>query len=234
MPLIEMCAVEKEYNLGETRVVALKEVNLTIEHGEFIAVWGPSGSGKSTLCNLIGLTDSPTSGTLRFEDQDTRSLTDDSRSDMRSRQFGFIFQNFNLIPVLTALDNVTLPLQIQGVNGNQARKQAEMLLSELGLGRHTRHRPNKLSGGQQQRVAIARALITKPVLVIADEPTANLDSDNAQKIIDIMRETNRVDGTTFIFSTHDQRLLTRVKRKIHLQDGRISTDHQESYVSDMG
>jgi putative ABC transport system ATP-binding protein len=226
MPLIEMRSVQKEYHLGETRVIALNRVDLSIEQGEFIAVWGPSGSGKSTLCNLIGLTDSPTAGTLRFENRDTGALSDNQRSDMRNKQFGFIFQNFNLIPVLTALDNVTLPLQIQGVPSRQARQKAESLLSALGLDQHSSHRPNKMSGGQQQRVAIARALITDPVLVIADEPTANLDSANALKIIDIMRETNRTHGTTFIFSTHDQRLLTRVQRKIHLQDGRISADDQ--------
>jgi putative ABC transport system ATP-binding protein len=226
MPLIEMRSVQKEYHLGETRVIALNRVDLSIEQGEFIAVWGPSGSGKSTLCNLIGLTDSPTAGTLRFENRDTGALSDNQRSDMRNKQFGFIFQNFNLIPVLTALDNVTVPLQIQGVPSRQARQKAESLLSALGLDQHSSHRPNKMSGGQQQRVAIARALITDPVLVIADEPTANLDSANALKIIDIMRETNRTHGTTFIFSTHDQRLLTRVQRKIHLQDGRISADDQ--------
>ena len=227
MPLIEMRAVQKEYRLGETRVIALKQVDLSIKRGEFIAVWGPSGSGKSTLCNLVGLTDSPTAGTVRFEDLDTGVLTDNQRSDMRNRQFGFIFQNFNLIPVLTALENVALPLQIQGVPGRQTRQRAESLLSALGLDQQLRHRPNKLSGGQQQRVAIARALITNPVLVIADEPTANLDSANALKIIDIMREANREHGTTFIFSTHDQRLLTRVQRKIHLQDGRICADGRE-------
>jgi putative ABC transport system ATP-binding protein len=234
MPLIELIAVQKEYRLGLTQVIALKQIDLSIEHGEFIAVWGPSGSGKSTLCNLIGLTDSPTSGTLKLESRDTGSLNDDQRSDMRNKQFGFIFQNFNLIPVLTALDNVALPLQIQGLAGKQSRKQAEKLLAELGLEQHTRHRPNKLSGGQQQRVAIARALITHPALVIADEPTANLDSANAIKIIDIMRETNHRNGTTFIFSTHDQRLLSRVQRKIHLQDGRITADNQETYNDDLG
>jgi putative ABC transport system ATP-binding protein len=234
MPLIELIAVEKEYRLGLTRVTALNQIDLSIEHGEFIAVWGPSGSGKSTLCNLIGLTDYPTSGTLTFESRDMGSLSDDQRSDMRSKQFGFIFQDFNLIPVLTALDNVALPLQIQGFTGKQARKQAEKLLGELGLEQHTHHRPNKLSGGQQQRVAIARALITHPALVIADEPTANLDSANAKKIIDIMRETNRRNGTTFIFSTHDQRLLSRVRRRIRLHDGRIRADNQEVCDDDLG
>ncbi len=224
MTLIEMNTVNKEYHLGETRVVALRQVSLSIDKGEFIAIWGPSGSGKSTMCNLIGLTDSPTSGLLRVEDLDTSQLSDDQRSDMRNRQFGFIFQQFNLIPVLSALDNVALPLQIQGVKTQKARKKAADLLLKLGLEQQTRHRPSKLSGGQQQRVAIARALITDPVLVIADEPTANLDSANAQKIIDIMRETNQDKGTTFIFSTHDDRLLTRVKRKIHLHDGKINED----------
>jgi putative ABC transport system ATP-binding protein len=224
MMLIEMKQIQKDYFLGESRIVALKEIDLTVEKGEFIAVWGPSGSGKSTLCNLMGLTDSPTSGTLMFEGQDTGILSDDDRSEMRNKYLGFIFQSFNLIPVLTALDNVTLPLQIQGVSTRDAKSKAEQLLADLGLSAFTLHRPHKMSGGQQQRVAIARALISDPNLVIADEPTANLDSANALKIIDLMREFNEKKGTTFIFSTHDQRLLDRVKRQIHLQDGLILDD----------
>lgn len=226
LPLVEMKNIKKDYYLGETCITALKNISLVIQKGEFVAAWGPSGSGKSTLCNLMGLTDSHTSGTLKFQGIDVTSLSDNQRSEMRNKYLGFIFQNFNLIPVLSALDNVTLPLQIKGEYGNEARDKAENLLSELGLGDHILHRPHKLSGGQQQRVAIARALITDPNLVIADEPTANLDSKNALKIIDLMREINRTKGTTFIFSTHDQRLLERVKRQIHLQDGLI-LDHVE-------
>lgn len=228
MALIKMKSIQKNYFLGETRIVALKEIDLAIEKGEFIAVWGPSGSGKSTLCNLMGLTDSPTSGRLEFEGQDTGFLSDDDRSEMRNRYLGFIFQNFNLIPVLTALDNVMLPLQIQGVSSRDAKGKAEQLLADLGLSEFTLHRPHKMSGGQQQRVAIARALISDPKLVIADEPTANLDSNNALKIIDLMRDINENKGTTFIFSTHDQRLLDRVKRQIHLQDGLILDDSLKS------
>jgi putative ABC transport system ATP-binding protein len=221
MPLVRLKEVTKDYYLGETRIAALKQIDLVIKKGEFIAVWGPSGSGKSTLCNLIGLTDSPTAGTLIFRDRDTKSLSDDEKSEMRNSFIGFIFQNFNLIPVLSALDNVILPLQIQGVPTGAARKKAEKLMSELGLTDYILHRPHKLSGGQQQRVAIARALITEPSLVIADEPTANLDSENALKIINLMREINDKVGTTFVFSTHDQRLLDRVKRQIQLRDGII-------------
>ena len=224
MPLVVMKDIRKNYYLGETRIAALKQIDLKIDEGEFVAVWGPSGSGKSTLCNLMGLTDNPTSGTFVFQDHDTRSLSDDQRSEMRNHFLGFIFQNFNLIPVLSALDNAILPLQIKGEPSKIAREKANKLLRELGISNYRQHRPHKLSGGQQQRVAIARALITDPKLVIADEPTANLDSANALKIIDLMREINTDKGTTFVFSTHDQRLLDRVKRKIHLQDGTIVQD----------
>lgn len=228
LSLVEMKDIKKDYYLGETRITALKNINLSINKGEFVAVWGPSGSGKSTLCNLMGLTDNHTSGTLLFQGTDVTSLTDDQRSDMRNQHLGFIFQSFNLIPVLSALDNVTLPLLIKGEFGKPSIDAAKELLFELGIGDHILHRPHKLSGGQQQRVAIARALITDPDLIIADEPTANLDSENALKIIDLMREINLTKGTTFVFSTHDQRLLDRVNRQINLQDGLIINDSEIS------
>lgn len=224
VPIVRMQGIYKKYLFGETQIIALKDINLTINRGEFIAIWGPSGSGKSTLCNLIGLIDHPTSGSLEFQGQDIVSWSDDQRSDMRNMHLGFIFQSFNLVPVLSAVDNVMLPLQIQGKGFQQARDKAEHLLTELGLSEYFAQRPHKMSGGQQQRVAIARALITEPDLVIADEPTANLDSVNAIKIIDLMKEINTRWGTTFVFSTHDQRLLERVNRRIHLADGVILED----------
>lgn len=211
--------------MGEESIHALKGIDLRINAGEFVAVWGPSGSGKSTLCNLIGLLDTPTAGAIHLKGQDVTTLPDNRRSEVRNKTMGFIFQSFNLIPVLSALENVMLPLQIAGVSAKVAKQQALERLVEMGLERHKSHRPAKLSGGQQQRVAIARALVSAPALVIADEPTANLDSENAVKIIELMREINNKNGTTFIFSTHDQRLLERVGRQILMHDGEIAEDN---------
>jgi len=224
MPLIELQGVCKEYRLGETVVQALKGVDLKVERREFVAVWGPSGSGKSTLCNLIGMLDTPTSGVMLFSGRAVTELSDNTRSEIRNNSVGFVFQSFNLVPVLSALENVMLPLQIRGEETAVARQKAADGLNQLGLSEFATHRPQKLSGGQQQRVAIARALVTDPDLVIADEPTANLDSDTAQKIISQMLEINAKTGATFIFSTHDQRLLDRVHRRILLRDGTIAED----------
>ncbi len=223
-PLIELRRVYKYYQMGDERIAALRGISLRIQPGEFAAIWGPSGSGKSTLCNLVGLLDTPSSGTVHLEGQDVTTLADDRRSEVRNRAIGFVFQGFNLIPVLSALENVMLPLQIAGTSASLARLRALERLGEVGLAPHTAHRPAKLSGGQQQRVAIARALVADPVLVIADEPTANLDSENAANIIDLMRQLNEEHGTTFIFSTHDQRLLERVGRQVLMRDGEIADE----------
>uniref|UniRef100_A0A7C4RQC1 ABC transporter ATP-binding protein n=1 Tax=Desulfatirhabdium butyrativorans TaxID=340467 RepID=A0A7C4RQC1_9BACT len=223
MALIEMQNIHKTYRMGETLVQALRGITLSIDAGEFVAVWGPSGSGKSTLLNLIGAIDDPdpSSESYRLQGQDIFSLSDNQRSEMRNRNIGFIFQQFNLIPVLSALENVMLPLQIQGVPTPKAREAALRRLEQVELKDFIDHRPDKLSGGQQQRVAIARALVTHPSLVIADEPTANLDTKTAMVIVSIMKELNRQEKTTFIFSTHDQRLIDHVDRLIHLEDGCI-------------
>jgi putative ABC transport system ATP-binding protein len=221
MALIETIDLKKDYHLGETVVHALRGVDLTIDKGEFVAVWGPSGSGKTTLLNLIGAIDEPSGGQLLIEGQEIALLSDNKRTELRNNSIGFIFQGFNLIPVLSALENVMLPLQIKGVSSSTARKKAFLRLSEVELSDFVRHRPDKMSGGQQQRVAIARALVADPSLVIADEPTANLDSDTSRKIIGLMRDLNKRGGTTFIFSTHDQRLLDQVDRLIRLEDGNI-------------
>ncbi len=221
MALIEMKNITKDYHLGETVVHALRGIDLQIDKREFVAVWGPSGSGKTTLLNLIGAIDEPTSGELTIAGKDVRSLTDDQKSDHRNQTIGFIFQGFNLVPVLSALENVMLPLQIKGASTSEARKQALARLEEVGLSDLIHNRPAKMSGGQQQRVSIARALVNNPSLVIADEPTANLDSETARMIIKLMRELNEKDEITFIFSTHDQRLLDKVKRLIRLEDGKI-------------
>ena len=225
--LITMHQVSKTYSMGETKVRAVDMVNLDVEQGEFISIWGPSGSGKTTLLNLMGAIDQPTSGVICVNGHDLTTLTDNKCSEMRNRFIGFIFQRYNLIPVLSALENVMIPLQIQGVSSTTAKKKALQWLESVGLKAVARNRPDKMSGGQQQRVAVARALVTDPPLVIADEPTANLDSDTARQLIFLMREINISQGTTFVFSTHDQRLLDHVERRIHLQDGRIDIQQSE-------
>ena len=221
MSLIEMKNVTKDYHLGETVVYALRGIDLQIDKKEFVAVWGPSGSGKTTLLNLIGAIDDPTTGELTIAGKNVQLLTDDQKSEHRNETIGFIFQGFNLVPVLSALENVMLPLQIKGASAEEAKKQALMRLEEVGISELAHNRPAKMSGGQQQRVSIARALVNNPSLVIADEPTANLDSETARMMIEIMRELNEKDAITFIFSTHDQRLLDKVKRLIRLEDGKI-------------
>ena len=221
MALIELENVSKNYRMGQTVVSALKGITLQINPAEFAAVWGPSGSGKTTLLNLIGAIDEPSSGRVKFKGKDISELSDDRRSELRNRSFGFIFQTFNLIPVLSALENVILPLQILGISRKDALNQSMQRLEQVGLADFVKHRPDKLSGGQQQRVSIARALVTGPSLVIADEPTANLDSETAMKIVDLMRNLNNEEKTTFIFSTHDERLLNHVDRLIRLEDGQL-------------
>jgi len=221
MPLIEIRSIKKDYLLGETIVRALRGVDLTIDKGEFVAIWGPSGSGKTTLLNLIGAIDEPTSGQLLIDGQDIGLLPDNKRTELRNKSIGFIFQGFNLIPVLSATENVMLPLEIKGMSISNAKDIAIRRLNEIGLSDLVKNRPDKMSGGQQQRVAIARALVTDPSLVIADEPTANLDSDTSRNIIGLMRDLNEREKTTFIFSTHDQRLLDQVERLVRLEDGMI-------------
>ena len=223
-----MKEIVKDYRLGQTVVHALKGITLQIDTGEFVAVWGPSGSGKTTLLNLIGAIDEPTSGDMSFNGQDLLKLSDDHKSELRNKSIGYIFQGFNLIPVLSALENVMLPLQIQGFSSTEAKKRAMDRLDQVGLSNFLKHRPDKLSGGQQQRVAIARALITNPSLVIADEPTGNLDTETAMKIVELMRDLNRKENTTFIFSTHDQRLLAKMDRLIRLEDGQILSGERHS------
>jgi putative ABC transport system ATP-binding protein len=222
--MLQLRDIRRRFMLGETAVDALHGVSLDIHAGEFLAVWGPSGSGKSTLMNLIGLIDSPTAGEIRFDGEATHALADDALTAFRSGKIGFVFQSFNLVPVLSSLENVMLPLQIRGAAEAEARERAVAALDDVGLARFAGSRPDKLSGGQRQRVAIARALVVHPKLVIADEPTANLDSENSRLIIDLMRDMNRAKGVTFVFTTHDPRLLEHVDRKILLRDGRIESD----------
>ena len=223
-PMLKLRGISRRFMLGETSIDALNGISLDIHAGEFLAVWGPSGSGKSTLMNIIGLIDSPTQGEVSFDGQDTSVLADDALTDFRGEKIGFVFQNFNLVPVLSALENVMLPLQIRGVAEPAARERATAALQDVGLERFKGSLPDKLSGGQRQRVAIARALVVNPKLVIADEPTANLDSENSRMVVDLMREMNRSKAVTFVFTTHDPRLLDHVDRKILLRDGNIVSD----------
>ncbi len=223
-PLVRVQDAHRRFHLGETVVKALDGVTLDIHAGEFMAVWGPSGSGKSTLMNLVGLIDAPDDGQVWFDNQDSRTLDDDALTAFRGQRIGFVFQSFNLVPVLSALENVMLPMQIAGAGKPEARERAAQALAEVGLERFAASRPDRLSGGQRQRVAIARALAIRPRLVIADEPTANLDSENSRMVVDLMREMNRAHGVTFVFTTHDPRLLDHVDRKVLLRDGRIERD----------
>jgi putative ABC transport system ATP-binding protein len=212
--------VSKEYLLGRTLVPALRGVTLSVEPGEFMAVAGPSGSGKSTLLNLIGCLDHPTTGRVLIDGQDVATLGDDACSDLRADKIGFIFQSFNLIPVLSALENVEFPLLMRG-GRDHARQRALGALEQVGLREFARHRPDELSGGQRQRVAAARALVTEPAIVLADEPTANLDSATGDAIVALMLEINRRQGTTFIFSTHDPRVMAHARRVVRLADGKV-------------
>ena len=212
----------KNYALGKVTVPALRGVDLEVAEGEFLSIAGPSGSGKTTLLNLIGCVDTPTSGIVEVAGKDTRKLSERELTDLRLNTIGFIFQSFNLVQVLSVFQNVELPLLLQKkLNGPQRAERVESLLKRVGLGEHIRHRPSELSGGQRQRVAIARALVTRPQLVLADEPTANLDSVTGQNILDLMKELNQTEKTTFIFSTHDARVMAHASSVVRLADGKF-------------
>lgn len=221
--VVEIQGANKEYALGKQMVVALQDISLTVAKGEFLALAGPSGSGKSTLLNLIGCIDTPTAGTIRIGGQDVAGKTADELADLRLNTLGFVFQTFNLLPVLSAWENVEYPLlQQQAINKKERRDRVDHYLQTVGLERYADHRPNELSGGQRQRVAIARALATRPSIVLADEPTANLDHRTGEGILQLMKQLNHEESTTFIFSTHDRRVLEMADRVIELADGRIT------------
>jgi putative ABC transport system ATP-binding protein len=221
--VVEIQNLSKGYALGQQTVTALRNISLSIFKGEFMALAGPSGSGKSTLLNMIGCIDTPTSGAIRIQGQDISGKTSDELAALRLNTLGFVFQTFNLLPVLSAWENVEYPLlQKQDINKKERQERVEHYLKIVGLERFMHHRPNELSGGQRQRVAIARALATKPSIVLADEPTANLDHKTGEGILQLMKELNQEEGTTFIFSTHDPRVMEMADRMIELSDGQIA------------
>ncbi len=231
MSKIEIKQLTKTYRLGHTHVEALRGIDLSIDAPEIVGIVGPSGSGKSTLLNILGGIDLATSGTVLINGLDLGSLDDNERTGIRRREIGFIFQSFNLIPVLTALENVELPLMALGVPKKERRRRALRLLERVGLVREARQRPDELSGGQRQRVAVARALIIGPRLVLADEPTANLDGESGRNVLEIMHEMNHEMRTTFILSTHDPRVLPYLDRRVYLEDGLIAkTEKVEGHI----
>lgn len=219
---IELINVKKDYYLGNIPVQALKGVSFSVEPGEFTVIAGPSGSGKTTVLNLIGCVDTATTGDVIIAGKKTSSLSDHELTSLRLNTLGFIFQSFNLIPVLDVYDNIEFPLLLKkDLSSKERKERVQYFIERVGLTKHVKHRPSELSGGQRQRVAIARALVTKPQIVLADEPTANLDSKTGQSIIDLMKEINSSHKTTFIFSTHDHSIMNQAKRIIQLQDGMI-------------
>ena len=222
--LVTVEQVTRTFPLDHSAVTALDRLDLAVTAGEFLAISGPSGSGKSTLLNLIGCLDKPTSGRIIIDGIDTSQLSSSAISKLRRVKIAFVFQTFNLIPVFTAAENVEYPLLVQGFSAAERRKRVAEALENVGLTARAHHRPDLLSGGERQRVAVARAIVHRPSLILADEPTANLDTRNATQLIDLMRDLNRNLGLTFIFSTHDQRLLEHTPRIVRLTDGHIISD----------
>jgi putative ABC transport system ATP-binding protein len=221
-PIVEFKNVQKNYRLGETVVPALRGIDLTIQSGEFTTLIGASGSGKSTLLNLVGCIDRPDGGEILIDGEEVTVLDEKGHSRIRNRKIGYIFQAFNLIPVLNVSENVELPLMLRTeVSARERKEKVRQALADVGLEKFGSHRPDQLSGGQRQRVAIARALVTDPALVLADEPTANLDSETTHKIIDLMLDLNQRKKVTFFFSSHDEKLIGRVTRTLRIKDGRI-------------
>lgn len=224
MRIIEIKNLTKVYDAKSLPVHAVNGVNLTIESGEFTAIVGPSGSGKTTLLNIVGGLDDPTSGDVIIDGVKINELSGRQKTDFRMRNIGFVFQSYNLIPVFTSGENVEFIMHLQGKQKEERESRTKELLDAVGLGDRMNSRPNKLSGGQQQRVAVARALASKPKFILADEPTANLDSKSTENLLEIMEKLNREENITFIFSTHDQRVVNKAKRVITLQDGAIISD----------
>ena len=224
MEVVKIENVTRIFKVGDVETLALNNVSLSIENGEFTALVGPSGSGKTTLLQLIGCLDQPTSGLIHINGKEVSKLNRSQRADMRRGSLGFIFQFFALIPTLTAYENIEMPLLLNGDKPSQRRERVTQLLEAVDLADRAHHRPDQLSGGQQQRVAIARALATKPALILADEPTANLDTSNGKQVMEIMVRLNQETGVTFVFATHDPRVIKYARRVITLQDGVIAAN----------
>ena len=224
MDAIQLENVSKVYHIGAVETRALNDVSLTIGEGEFTALVGPSGSGKTTLLQLIGCLDKPDRGVVKIKGQDVTRFNANQRADLRRDQIGFIFQFFALVPVLTAYENVELPLLLSNVKASERQARVTELLKAVGLADRAKHRPDQLSGGEQQRVAIARALAPRPLMVLADEPTANLDTENGKQAMEIMQRLNQQTGTAFIFATHDPRVVSYARRVIKLRDGRVESN----------
>jgi putative ABC transport system ATP-binding protein len=224
MSVVRVENVYKDFQLGEQVIHAVNDISLSVEEGVFMAIAGPSGSGKTTLLNMIGCIDTPTRGKIYIDGQDVSGKTSDQLADLRAHSIGFIFQTFNLLPVLSAAENVEYPLlQRSDISAAERRKRVAFFLEMVGLEKFASHRPNQLSGGQRQRVAIARALAVQPKIILADEPTANLDKQTGIEILQLMKRINRVLKTTFIFSTHDSKVINIVDRLVNVEDGRIES-----------
>lgn len=224
MEVVKIENITRTYQIGKLETHALRGVSLSINNGEFTALVGPSGSGKTTLLQMIGCLDQPTSGRINIDGKEVTSLNRNQRADMRKGHIGFIFQFFALIPTLTAYENVEMPLLLNGHSPNERRDRVMELLKAVDLTERANNRPDQLSGGQQQRIAIARALAPKPALVLADEPTANLDTENGKQVMDLMQKLNKDTGVTFIFATHDPRVIHYARRVVTLEDGLIVKD----------
>ncbi|MEJ2209323.1 MAG: ABC transporter ATP-binding protein [Anaerolineae bacterium] len=222
--LIRIEEITKIYHMGDVEVRALRGVSLEIAEGEFVSIMGPSGSGKSTLMNIVGCLDQPTSGHYWLDGTDVNRLNDNQLAEIRNRKIGFVFQTFNLLARTTAFQNVTLPLIYAGMSARERRERSRQALEAVGLGERMDHRPNELSGGQQQRVAIARALVAEPAIILADEPTGNLDTTSGAEIMDIFRQLNDERGITVVFVTHDPEIADETRRIIRIRDGLIESD----------
>jgi putative ABC transport system ATP-binding protein len=225
-PVVVMDKVSKHYRQGSTDVPALREISLSIERGEFTALCGPSGSGKTTALNLMGALDAPSAGTIRVEGRDLGTLNRAELSELRRDRIGFVFQAYNLVPVLTAYENAEIVLALQGAPPPQRRDIVMKVLGDVGLSGLEKRRPDAMSGGQQQRVAIARAVAARPAIILADEPTANVDSETAEKLLELMAQLNQKEGATFVFSTHDPRVMARARRLLKMVDGKIVQDER--------
>ncbi|HJN74205.1 MAG TPA: ABC transporter ATP-binding protein [Myxococcota bacterium] len=224
MSIVSVRGATRDYTQGEHTVHALRGVDLDVESGEFTVLMGPSGSGKTTLLNLIGGLDEPSGGTIQVEGKDLAAMTGGERSRLRLKRLGFVFQAYNLIPVLSAFENVEFVLEMAGMPAAERRERVMETLASVGLAGMEHRRPDQLSGGQQQRVAVARAIASKPALVLADEPTANLDSKTGTELVELMRELNEEQGVTFVFATHDPKVMERAKRIVRLVDGSVESD----------